>query len=174
MQHIKGYTIAGAIFVLITGTLAHFLYEWTNDNFIVGLFTPINESTWEHMKLIFFPMLLYALLMIWKYKAIYPCITAAFLAGTLAGTWLIPVFFYTYTGILGFNLFIFDFLTFIVSVILAFYLSYHLTFSCRYHGYTFFLCILTLVMIGCFMLFTYSPPSIGLFAEPSASAGIFL
>ena len=41
MKHLKRYTIIGIIFVLITGTLAHFLYDWTGNNDIVGLFTPI-------------------------------------------------------------------------------------------------------------------------------------
>ena len=53
------YTIAGIVFTSILGTLAHFIYEWSNENFLVGLFTPVSESTWEHMKLLFFPMLLY-------------------------------------------------------------------------------------------------------------------
>lgn len=64
MKHLKRYTIIGIIFVLITGTFAHFLYDWTENNHIVGFFTPINESIWEHMKLLFFPMLIYSVFII--------------------------------------------------------------------------------------------------------------
>ena len=42
MKYIKRYTVIGAIFVLITGTLAHFLYNWFGKNNIIGLFTPVN------------------------------------------------------------------------------------------------------------------------------------
>lgn len=45
-------------FISILGVLLHFTYEWSNDNPAVGLFSAVNESTWEHLKLIFFPMLL--------------------------------------------------------------------------------------------------------------------
>lgn len=43
------------------GALCHFTYEWSGNNFIVGLFTPVNESVWEHLKLVWLPMLLWAL-----------------------------------------------------------------------------------------------------------------
>ena len=59
MKQLKAYTIVGFFFVLILGTLFHFLYEWTNQCYIVGFFAPVSESVWEHMKLLFFPMLLY-------------------------------------------------------------------------------------------------------------------
>lgn len=43
------------IFISILGVLLHFTYEWSGDNPAVGLFSAVNESTWEHLKLIFFP-----------------------------------------------------------------------------------------------------------------------
>ena len=95
MKQLKAYTIIGIIFTIILGSLSHFFYEWSNNNFFVGLFTPINESTWEHMKLLFFPMLLYSLLMIPKLKGNYPCIHSAYWTGILIGTLLIPAIFYT-------------------------------------------------------------------------------
>ena len=54
MNNLKSYTLAGTIFVLVLGTLSHFFYEWSNDNPLIGLFSPINESVWEHMKLLSF------------------------------------------------------------------------------------------------------------------------
>lgn len=92
MKHLKQYTIIGIFFVLITGTLAHFLYDWTGNNYIVGPFTPINESIWEHMKLLFFPMLIYSLIMILKFHEKYSCITSTLGFGILAGALLIPFF----------------------------------------------------------------------------------
>lgn len=166
MNKLKCYTVIGAIFVLITGTLSHFLYEWTNYNYIIGLFTPVNESTWEHMKLIFFPMLLYSLFMILKLKNNYKCLVSSLSSGILLGTFLIPVIFYTYSGILGFNIFILDLLTFAVSVIAAFYAAYRLTLSCNMQRYTILLWGLIIVITICFLLFTYYPPNIGLFAIP--------
>ena len=62
MKQLKRCIIIGTIFVLILGTLSHFFYEWSNDNQIIGLFSPVNESVWEHMKLVFFPMLFYSII----------------------------------------------------------------------------------------------------------------
>ena len=169
MKHLKRYTIIGIFFVLITGTLAHFLYDWTGNNYIVGFFTPINESIWEHMKLLFFPMLIYSLFIIFKFKKIYPCITSALFFGILTGTLLIPLFFYAYTSLLGKDIFILDIGTFILSILIAFWLSYKLTLSCKLEPYTLLLCCFICSLFICFILFTYHPPQTKIFENPTVS-----
>lgn len=166
MKQLKCYTIIGTIFVIITGTISHFVYEWTGNNSIIGLFFPVNESTWEHMKLIFFPMLLYSLFMNKKLKHSLPCVTSALYSGILAGTFLIPVIFYTYSGILGYNTLLLDICTFLISVLIAFTTVYKLTLSCRLSQYTFLLNIIICIMAAGFILFTCYPPDIGLFDNP--------
>ena len=96
MKNLKSALIIGTIFVLITGTLSHFVYDWSGQNFIVGFFSPVNESTWEHMKLSFFPMLLFSVYLAAMLKGKYPCIISASACGILLATFLIPVLFYTY------------------------------------------------------------------------------
>ena len=108
MIQLKRYTVAGIIFVWITGSLAHFLYAWTGNNSMAGLFTPVNDSVWEHMKLLFFPMLLYSFFISVIFKSSRLCIASSLLWGNLAGTLLIPVFYYAYTFILAKNIFILD------------------------------------------------------------------
>ncbi len=46
------------LFVIVLGTLMHFMYNWSGKHPFAGLIAPVNESVWEHMKLLFFPMLL--------------------------------------------------------------------------------------------------------------------
>ncbi|MDE7248315.1 MAG: hypothetical protein K2N82_00200 [Lachnospiraceae bacterium] len=167
MKYLKRYTIIGMVFVLITGTLAHFLYDWTGNNHIVGLFTPISESIWEHMKLLFFPMLIYSLIMIFKFRPKYSCITSALSFGIIVGALLIPLFYCTYTSILGKNVFILDISTFILSIIIAFWFSYKLTLSCRLESYTSLLCILVCILFVCFLVFTYHPPDTSIFQDPT-------
>lgn len=169
MKYLKKYTIIGIIFVLITGTLAHFLYDWTGNNHIVGLFTSINESIWEHMKLLFFPMLLYSLIIIVKFHQEYSCITSALCFGIVIGSLLIPIFYYAYTSILGKDFFILDIGTFILSVIIAFWLSYRLTLSCRLKSYTSSLCTMVCILFVCFLVFTYQPPNAAIFQVPTNS-----
>lgn len=168
MKHLKRCTIIGIIFVLITGTLAHFLYDWSGNNHIVGLFTPINESIWEHMKLLFFPMLLYSLILIFTLQKKYSCITSSLCFGITAGTLLIPILYYAYTYLLGKDMFILDIATFIMSIIIAFRLSYKLTLSCKLERYTLLLCCLVCILFICFIIFTYHPPDMKLFEDPTA------
>lgn len=166
MNKLKSYTIAGAIFVIIIGSVSHFVYDWSGNNFILGFFFPINESTWEHMKLCFFPMLLYSLYMNRKLKYDYPCITSSLLAGILLGTFLIPVLFYTYSGILGRNIMFLDIAVFLISVLFAFASVYKMTLSCRMNVRTVSLQSLILIIAVCFFVFTYYPPKLGIFAIP--------
>ena len=81
----------------LDGTILHFLYDWTGGSILVAPFSGVNESTWEHMKLLFWPLFLFAVVQrmffrerknIWRVK----------LWSILLGLLLIPVLFYTYNG----------------------------------------------------------------------------
>ena len=166
MKQLKHYIIGGIIFVLAAGTLSHFLYEWSGNCFVVGLFTPVNESVWEHMKLVFFPTLLYSFLLVAKFGKKYPCIPSACCFGLLLGTCLIPVLFYIYTGIAGKNILFMDLAIFAVSVIAAFVSIYRLAQNCRVQGWASLLYLSVCAGIVCFMLFTSNPPDVAIFSPP--------
>ena len=163
MNQLKSYSITGIVFVLVLGTLSHFFYEWSDNNFIVGLFAPVSESPWEHMKLLFFPMLLYSFFAIPMLKDSFPCIISAYSAGILLGTLSIPAIFYTYTGILGYNLLALDIGTFVLSVLIAFYSVYRLSLSNRIQNHSSILCAAVCLLGISFMIFSYLPPGIALF-----------
>lgn len=166
---LRNYTIAGIIFVSILGTLLHFVYEWTGNNFFIGLIAPVSESTWEHMKLLFFPMLLYSVFMKQRLSQDFPCIASSLSAGILAGCLLIPVLFYTYTGILGFHIGAVDIAIFYLSVIFAFSIAYLLTRNCHARSYGKLLYAAVLLLLILFLLFTYAPPGLALFAAPESA-----
>ena len=170
MKKLKLFTIIGILFVIITGSLAHFLYDWTGNHFMVGLITPVNESVWEHMKLLFFPMLIYSTVMIPACRRKYPSIVSSYCLGILAGTFFIPIFYYTYTAILGKDVFVLDIAAFLVSIVISFLLSYRFTLSGRLKPYTLFLLGLVCILLICFIVFTYRPPAAGIFADPAAEA----
>ena len=58
MKALKREIGIGIVFAVIAGTLSHFVYEWLGENPIAAIFFPIDESVWEHVKLLFFPTLL--------------------------------------------------------------------------------------------------------------------
>lgn len=167
MKQLKIFTLAGILFVLITGTLAHFFYDWTNHNPVIGFFVPVNESVWEHMKLLFFPMLLYAVIMIFLLKDKNTCVLSALFFGILVGTWLIPAVYYAYTYIIGKNIFLFDIGIFILSVMVSFLLFYRLSQTCRLKPYAGLLGGLIFLLFLCFVIFTHHPPDFKIFQDPT-------
>ena len=162
------FQIFSVIFTWILGTILHFLYEWSGDNKIIASFSAVNESTWEHLKLVFFPMLITTIvgfLVIGKDNKKFWC---AKTIGIILAMSFIIVFFYTYTGIIGTNFAILDIGSCFVAVILGEYVAYKIMTNDEYK----LKCNKRIAVIGlicillCFIIFTYLPPHIGLFKDP--------
>jgi len=58
----KRQLIVTWIAALLAGFVLHFVYQWW-PNAVTALFSPVNESLWEHIKLIFWPFLGAALIL---------------------------------------------------------------------------------------------------------------
>ena len=118
------------------------------------------------MKLVFFPLLFWSLFAPSKVTDALPALRSALLAGGLAGTWSIPVLFYTYSGILGRNIAFIDIAIFYIAVLISFGLARKLCTSARMEDAGSVIGILTIIMVLAFFLFTFSAPRGGLFAVP--------
>lgn len=162
----RKYILWGIIFVSILGSLAHGFYDWLGKNWLIGLIFPNSESTWEHMKLAFIPMLIYSCVMRTKMTEKYRAFPVIALCGNLLATWFLPVLCYSYRGILGFGVAWADIATFFVAVILAFVLENHMI---KYIGNkecsvgTTVLIILNGVQLLLFVGFSYHPLPYGIF-----------
>ena len=55
-MHVHIYVI-NALLVITLGVLLHFTHPWIKKGFLTHVISAINESTWEHLKLAFWPML---------------------------------------------------------------------------------------------------------------------
>lgn len=163
MKELKKYVFAGIIFVSAVGTLLHFAYDWSGNNVFVGIFTPVNESIWEHTKLIFFPLLVYSMYLNKKISTQYPCISSAMTFGGLLGVVLIIALFYTYSGIVGFHTAFADMSIFYISAIMSFYAVYSLTLSCNLDKYNTLLRFSQIILICLYVIFTFFPLRIPLF-----------
>lgn len=159
------FEIISTIFIMILGIFLHFTFEWSNSNVLVGTFSPINESIWEHLKLIFFPMLITTIIVYFyegKNISSYLC---AKMIGIILAIFFTIIFFYTYTGILGTNFAIVDISSFFIAVVLGQYVAYQKMqskFSCNY----LMAIIIFLILYLCFLIFTFFPPHIALFRDP--------
>ena len=164
---------AGFAVATFGGTILHFLYDWTGGSILVSPFSGVNESTWEHMKLLFWPLFFFAVVqrLFFRDQKNYWCVK---LAGILLGLILIPVLFYTYNGVFGKSP---DWLNIAIFYISAafIYLFEWRAFKrdqpqCRYPRIAFAaICLIGLL----FVVFTFAPPQIPLFQDPlSGNFGI--
>lgn len=162
------------IFTWILGTILHFTYEWSNENIIAAAFSAVNESTWEHLKLLFFPMLITTIIGYFYLKPIeeHKNFLCAKTIGILVAISFVVVFFYTYTGIIGTNFAVLDIGSFFIGVILGEFVAYKIVERNGKCNKGIAILILIILLL-CFIVFTYNPPNIGLFIAPvSATATI--
>ena len=159
------FIIFSGIFVMILGTLLHFTYEWSGNNQFIASFSAVNESTWEHLKLLFFPMLLTTIIGFFYLEKSCPNYWCARLFGILTAILFTIVFFYTYTGIIGTNFAFVDISIFFVAVILGELVSYKVlvsSFDCN----SSVALVGIILLLAWFIIFTYFTPEIGLFKDP--------
>ena len=161
------WQFAGFVFTVLLGSLLHFVYDWSGQSIFVAPFSAVNESTWEHMKLLFFPMFIFALIQRRFLQKDYENFWCVKLAGILVGLILIPVLFYTYRGVFGTSPDIVNIAIFFAAAAFAYWVE-TLLFKqarglCVSPAAAFFAIILIAVA---FVAFTFSPPEIPLFQDP--------
>lgn len=122
----KKITGLGILWTLVLGTLSHFFYQWSHENMLIGLFSPVNESVWEHLKLLFFPALMYMLIEQKAMGKAMPGLLGKNLLGLFAGLLVMPLLFYGYTAFSGKSILWVDIGIFCICVLLTFLLPYKL------------------------------------------------
>ena len=154
-----GVTAAG-------GTLLHFLYDWLGEAVWIAPFSGINESTWEHMKLLFWPMFIFAIVQgrFFGERRDFWCVK---LRGMIVGLGLIPIIFYTYNGAIGKSPDWLNIAIFFISAAAAYIYETRLfkfeKVKCRAP----WLAFAALAAIGLlFVIFTFRTPELGIFLDP--------
>ena len=165
LTKIKKWHVFGFFFSIVAGVLLHFAYDISGQMQVVGWFSAVNESVWEHLKLIFFPFALWTLLEYAVYGKAEIDFFAVKITAVLSAMAFVVVFFYTYTGILGFNLFWMDILSFVGGVFLGQNVSFRLlNASARGDYHDNIKGILTFMLLAtCFIVWTDTPPELGIF-----------
>ena len=165
LKSISKFQIFSVILSVILGTFLHFVFQWSSYNPVIAAFSATNESVWEHLKLVFFPMLLSTILGYFIFSKQYPTFLYAKTCGILFAISFITIFFYTYSGIIGKNFLFLDIMSFFVAIFLGEYLSFKKMLSNSFYSNKLAITIL-LILLLCFILFTYYPPKINYFYDP--------
>jgi hypothetical protein len=161
------YELAGMLFIILLGSVLHFTFEWSGYNSVVGMFSAVNESVWEHLKLGFWPALLYASIEYWRIKKDVNNFFVAKTVVAYAIAAIIPAIFYSYTVFTGESIFMIDVLSFIVAVIIGQYLSYRLLIHKQLPDTLEKAVMLALLLLAAaFIVFTFMPPHLPPFQDP--------
>ena len=162
------WELAGFVFTSAVGFLLHFVYDWSGENIVAAVVSAVNESTWEHMKLLFFPMFLFSVLQVCVMGKNYPNFPAVRTVSILTGLLLIPALFYTYTGVLGYDLDWANMMVFILAALGAFLLDFYLLKrNCLSSPWQQILGLIILWALAfAFVWFTFRPIQIALWRDP--------
>lgn len=148
------------------GTVLHFLYDWLGEAAWIAPFSGINESTWEHMKLLFWPMFIFAIIQSFFFVARedFWCVK---LRGILLGITLIPVIFYTYNGVIGRSPDWINIAIFFISAAVTYIYETRLFNSGKLRCVSpkFAITVLSAIAL-LFGIFTFTAPELGIFKDP--------
>jgi len=166
-RRILFFELVGIVFIIIFGSILHFTFEWANHQAVVGVFSAVNESVWEHLKLGFWPAIVFALV---EFKYLKN-LTNNFLFAKTIGIYLVPivitVLFYSYTALVGESILAIDISSFIIAVIVGQLVSYRLlTGKTLPYNLDRFSLIALLLLGFAFVLFTFYPPQLVMFQDP--------
>ena len=159
------WEIGGFLFIGSIGAALHFTFELSNfSNMVVAFFSAVNESTWEHLKMVFWPGVIFALI---EYSYIRDRVNNFLIAKTVS-LFVMPLIiilgWYVYTPFTQRSIFPLDLLLFYFAIFFGQFLSYKLltrtSLSQRFH--TLSVAGLMLMLIA-FSTFTFYPPKISLF-----------
>ena len=160
------WEIAGLFFAIGAGNLLHFVYEWCGKSPLAAPFSGVNESTWEHMKLLAVPWL------IWTAAEGFALrgrgVLAARTAGLLTGILLIPAAYYTYTGVLGVSSSLVNIALFQAAVLSGFAVTWHMLKERKLSAAVWQVpaALLLLALAALFVWWTFAPPALPLFTDP--------
>lgn len=160
--------IAWAAFLSIIGTVFHFLNDWTGNSRWTVWFAPVNESIWEHLKLLYFPGWIPLIVGVIREKQNF----AAQTAGIILGMIWITAAYYTLYGITGRNWGWVNILIFIIGCCIAAWIGQHkpqCLANAAADGIAAFLLFVFLIL---FLRFTYAPPDLPFFADPQSGQSV--
>ena len=164
---VLAYEIIGVVFIILLGSSLHFTYELSGNSPIVGSFSPVNESVWEHMKMAFWPSLLWLIVEYVPLRKGTNNFFAAKALGAYVMVFAIPLIFYSYTSFTGESFLVIDIASFVAAIFLGQIVSYKiLTFKPLRRVGERIACLMLFLLGASFVLFTFYTPHLQIFQNP--------
>lgn len=163
---IRKWELIGIAVISCVGAAMHFAFEGSGELPVVGVFAAVNESVWEHLKLTYWPTLLYAAIEYPKVKNL----TQNFITAKTTSLYVMPAaivgLYYAYTAITHTESLAADITIFVVAVALGQLASYRLLLR-KPSPHLFVPALIGLVFMGViFGVFTFRTPHLTIFRDP--------
>ena len=160
------FIILSCIFSNIFGVALHFTHTKKSSALLIHMFSAVNESVWEHLKLAFIPMLFFSFIQKIFLGIQFFNVFEANLFGILFSLIFITTAYYLSKVIIKKENVIFDILLFIFSVCFSYVIVYTFIRSgFVLAGETVSLVLLALILT-LFSIFSFYPPKHFLFQDP--------
>jgi len=160
------WEVVGIVFVVVIGAFFHFTFQLLNYWRPAGAIFPVNESVWEHLKLPYWPLIIFSLVEYYFIKEKSNNFILAKTASFLISISTILIVFYSYTALIGVESLIIDILSFIFGVIIGQFVSYKILVKEQLS--TPYINTSWIIFVGfgiLFMIFTYFPPILPIFQD---------
>lgn len=162
----KKLKIIGGILAFLFCFPLHFLYD-KFPNFITSIFAPVNESIWEHMKILFGSILLSGVIqkiIVIKYKEKYNNICFSNFIGAITSIPVFLIIFLPIYQIIGKN-FIVTIIIMFIAIVVAEVISYVIMNKNDYNLEKITI-IFVIIVYVIFLLLSYYPLNISIFKDP--------
>ena len=162
------WIIIGIPILFLIGSMLHFLYDFTGGNAIICLIAPVNESVWEHLKMILVPIILWwGIYYIFKGKQNNidkdKWFTSALIAVITAMITMLFLFYF-YTGAFGVEILAVDIAILFISILAGQLMALHFYNYSKGINSKIALAILILIIV-IFAIFTFNPPQLPIFQD---------
>ncbi len=152
------------------GSITHFLYDWSGGSPIVGIFCPVNESVWEHLKMAFWVPLFWWTIKYFRISKRYDVSAAKWFFSCAVSLYtsliFITSFYYTYTGAFGVEILIIDIFSLFLGITVAQLTAFHIYKHAKIRGGSLRFSVIAIALLAAaFTAFTFAPPHIPLFID---------
>lgn len=159
------YLIFSSFIIFLLASIIHNLYDITGLEFVKP-FAPVNESVWEHMKMIFYAGFVWSIIEYFIGFRNNTNFIAAKSLSIILMTILVPMFFYTYTAFTGTHILWVDLLiTFISALIGQIYACKIMCSNKDLSKFNIIFILIFLAFVFMFAYFTYNPPESEIFTS---------
>lgn len=174
----KKIIIIGCIVSILLGVFLHFAYDLSGKNILVAIFAPVNESVWEHLKLILIPFTLFSIGFYFYTKQKFSNMLLTTLFGNIVGMFVVVTLSSLGNVIFGTDNMVYNIISYILGMITAFSVIYFGIYNPEFiqetkDSTTIGVCALSL-LFAAFILNTFSPIKIDITRDPvTKTYGIF-